>query len=597
VRVTHPSIKHGNISGTGGNAVLDGGNPWATGDTLTYSHNITIDIDIDAGVSGATGTTAITASSGTTGKTLTVNSGVRLICRGNLAMTSSHNGTNTLVNNGRISMIPAAGATYTLQMTGNCPVTGSGTFDADLSSGGGAPYMVSNNDRCQGLSGASGMTITDWGSTANNGVISKGRNFNPINLSVTNCTFTRSNYGFVDYGDYDNNYTFTGNDFSASPLKNIGAGIDVCAAFPFGSAGSSGVWNVADNAFDGDVYYGTLRPRMTVTNNVFKRLTSTGGSWTTWTGNIFYAGAIQTFRGPISDSAVFNTGVSDTHGFSGSGTVSGCICEQGSNAGNSGDFIFPPTTGSSSFTNIVLLPDSIGNSSGDLLSCLSPVSSSITANHNTVCAKNMENGSVGMDETGGSIAGQIAACRSNLLWSDTAAAGAGAKAINSLTPTTNAVDSVTLATHNAFLNPFLGTCRYNTTTVQTDTVVGYNGLRIALNSAYPNAQVGANDSTLSGTPAALFVDVDFDWIAWGVEKGLSAPTAADVFAYMVANPAIATATTTGFVDKVKAAFNVTGSQGLTLKDAGHDSVTIGAMGYVAPSTGRTGMDNRTLRPY
>lgn len=590
------TTKDGSISDA---TMLNGSTPWVTGDTLTYSHNITIDIDIDAGVGGATGTTAIAASTSVTGKTLTVNSGVRVICRGDLVMTSSYNGTNTLTNNGRISMIPPSGATYKLNMTNNCPITGSGTFDADLSGGGGAPYMVSNNDRCQGLSGASGMTITDWGSTANNGVISKGRNFNPINLSVTDCTFTRSNYGFVDFGDFDNNYTFTGNKFSASPLKNIGAGIDVCASFPFASAGSSGVWNVADNAFDGDVYYGTLRPRMTVTNNVFPRLTSTGGSWTTWTDNIFYAGAVQTFRGPISDSAIFQTGASSTHGFSGSGTVSGCICEQGSSAGNSGDFIFPPTTGSSSFTNIVLLPDSIGNSSGDLLSCLSPVSSSITANHNTVCAKNMENGSVGMDETGGSIAGQIAACRSNLLWSDTAAAGAGAKAINSLAPTTNAVDSVTLATHNAFLNPFIGTCRYDssaTESTQAD-VVGYQGLRISRDEAYPNAQVGANDSTLSGTPAALFVDVDYDWIAWGVEKGLSAPTAADVFAYMVANPAIATATTTGFVDKVKAAFNITGSQGLTLKDAGHDSVTIGAMGYVAAGGGSTGMNHRTLRPY
>jgi len=315
------TTKDGSISDA---TMLNGGAPWATGDTLTYSHNITIDIDIDAGVGGATGTTAIAASSSVTGKALTVNSGVRVICRGNLNLASSHNGTTTLTNNGRISMIPPSGATYVLNMTYVCQITGSGTFDADLSGGGGAPYMVSNNGRAQGLSNADGMSITDWGDSTHYGGLSRGRQTGIASFVVQNCTFTRSSYQFTDPdSDTDSNLTFQNNRFYSSVAVPGGGTSTSAVWFDFGTTGTNGVRVIDGNSCDLGITCQNLKLRSgggQFTNNAFIGGDSyfhTGCTWATksqFDGNYFSQDSdSRTIYGPVGANYFIHPAATNAH--------------------------------------------------------------------------------------------------------------------------------------------------------------------------------------------------------------------------------------------------------------------------------------------
>jgi hypothetical protein len=194
-------------------------------------------------------------------------------------------------------------------------------------------------------------------------------------------------------------------------------------------------------------------------------------------------------------------------------------------------------------------------------------------NHNTIVGTS-EQGLIGMSETESSYAGQLTACRSNLIYGSTT--GNYIAAIRDVGAGTPAVDAVTLATHNYFRNASLGTCVYNTSTSQ-GSVAGYDGVKISLNDDYPNAQVGANDGTISADP---FVDVTRTFAKWAAFKGQSETSAAGV-AYAIANPAAATHATTGLLAWVRAGHKVTGAAGSTLQNAGHDGVTVGALAFQA----------------
>src|SRR6185436_8492852 len=80
------------------------------------------------------------------------------------------------------------------------------------------------------------------------------------------------------------------------------------------------------------------------------------------------------------------------------------------------------------------------------------------------------------------------------------------------TPT---VDAVTLSRNNAFWNPTSGTCTHDTSTSQGG-VVGYNGLKVSGTGAFPNAQVGTGDITITSDP---FVDTTRNGATWSTLQG------------------------------------------------------------------------------
>jgi len=255
-------------------------------------------------------------------------------------------------------------------------------------------------------------------------------------------------------------------------------------------------------------------------------------------------------------------------------------CAHASNDG-AGDCIFPDTGQTSlSVTNCIVLPSSNGKTAGKLISNLQASTTAITANHNTYCATNGEGGLAHLDETASSYSGELASVRSNLIWASSA--DTHCLAIYDGGVGTPAVDAVTVARYNGFWNPASGTCYYNSSTSQ-GSVVGYSGIKISPNTTYPNATVGNNDVTITSDP---FVDKTRNLAKWGqVIRGTDGSYSAAI-AQLAANPTLLQGTT-GLFAWVRAGWDVTGSAGLTLKDAGHDSVTIGAGSYVASGAAGT----------
>lgn len=605
----YTSKANGNLSTTGAVVWNEAGRPTTDDYITSLAHNIADDVSVQLG--NDSGAAIVSAACYPAINTFTVNAGITLTLQGDFQAAALSVYKLILEAGSTWKFDPASGVSLKFDW---------GSFGYLICNGSTGSHVTVTTDKSRGglnstmnLSAKVGLQLAtyadfvNFGTTSTFGVQTIGYSFDPtydFDISITDTTLTNCNYSFTGDSSFDDDYTFSGNVFSGSVPITVGGISNRCAAFAFAGAGSTGTWLIDGNGFDLGLHFTNFRSRIAFTNNVLPSLFNADGAWssdTKFSGNVVYTSdgeGLSTMFGPSKNCFLYRVAALNPHFMTtvAGGNVTGWVFEA---TGDNGDIVFPPATGALSVTGCLVLPNDAGNSSGDLLSCLSPSAGlAVTMNHNTCCMKNVENGAFGMDETGGSVIGQAPAVRSNLLWSDTAAAGAGAKAINSLAPTTNAVDSVTLATHNAFLNPFIGTCRYDssgTESTQAD-VVGYQGLRISRDEAYPNAQVGANDLTLTGTPAQLFVDVDYDWLAWGAENGVSGDTD-DVFAYMVANPAIATAPTTGIVDKCKAAFAVTGSQGLLLQGAGHDNETIGMGEYVAPASGGTyRMDNRLMRP-
>jgi hypothetical protein len=341
----------------------------------------------------------------------------------------------------------------------------------------------------------------------------------------------------------------------------------------------SSTWLIDTNGFDADVEILLFYSKLAFTNNVlrypFMGASSAWSSDTKYSGNIIYFNTDEgpTFYGPTKDCFIFATDTSNQHFMSvvSGGNVTGWVYDcDGPSA--DGDCIFIAAGSTVSVTGCLVTGDGT-SASGKLVNALGGAGAgAITCNHNTISGT-PEGGIIHTDEAASSHAGHIASCQSNLLWAP------GAHASNNIIYAggsgTPAVDAVTLADYNAIGNPNIGDCYYNTSTLQT-TVVGYEGIKISLNDDYPNAQVGANDLTITGNP---FVDSTRNWIAWGVAIGGTAATHEAAFAYMAANPSVATDATNGVVQWVKNGFKVTGSQGLLIKDNGHDSVTRGAMAY------------------
>jgi len=587
-----------------------GGAAPVAGDTVTLSHNVIITANVDIGSSPATGGTPAIQFASVTGKTLTVNAGVTLTCKGDFKFANS----NTQSEN---KLVLSAGSTFTFlppsaqQYKFDCAVNShiicngsSGshvTVKTDKSSSGLACYTACSGYTVSGFHTCTYTDFIDLGDTSNLGVSALrargGVNYPDANshYSITDCTFTRCNFSLVaGGGSWDGNVTFQRNSFSSSVVATLGGFANMTGQIVFTIAGTSGTWLVDTNGFDYGIFFGTARARTQVSNNIATAFKFSAGSWSSsdkFSGNIITECVDQGFGGPVKNLYCYTTDTANPHWASipADASVVDCVFDPPVGVDGAGDILFGSSanTACSATGNLVLSQSN--KSAGKLVALGHSETGAFTVNHNTILGLT-EAGLIHTDETTNGYAGMVASCRSNLIYASSA--GSYVNAVAATGAGTIAVDEVTIADYNAFRNPSSGTCLYNTSTSQ-GSVVGYNGIKVSNANPYPNAQVGLHDLTITSDP---FVDSTRNIAKWGAYKG-TAETAAAAIAYAVANPAAATDANTGLWAWVRDGFKVTST---TLKDAGHDGVTIGAMEYAAASGGGAGMGSRRghtlLRP-
>jgi hypothetical protein len=189
--------------------------------------------------------------------------------------------------------------------------------------------------------------------------------------------------------------------------------------------------------------------------------------------------------------------------------------------------------------------------------------------------------SIQFNESGTTYAGQIVEVKNTLWWSQSAQTTR--RMLYDIGGyTSGGVQDVVIPSgvhHNAQFNQNLSPLAGDVRT--------YSGNGAACNlSAFVNTDI----KTLTDLP---FVDSTRNIRTWGASQGTdgSLSAAEDL---LVLNPRLIAQADTGLIDWLLAGFAVTDS---TLKDAGSDGVTIGAMGYVASGGGGTyRMDHRLMRP-
>lgn len=295
----------------------------------------------------------------------------------------------------------------------------------------------------------------------------------------------------------------------------------------------------------------------TVTNTYFGNgysATDTATGWTLFEDNILVktAQGPQIIQGDVTDCYWYKISVANPHFLAPStvrgNAISGVVFEHGGSDA-AGDCVVATAAGSAfsySLSNCIVLPNTADDVSGTLISLLGNANNTWTVNHNTYISKGTA--AIAIAETYTGHAGLLASARSNLAWSASA---------------TTAVVIQDSSTNDAVANYI--------------TVTGYNGI---WNGAATLYDVGAGvintDSTandVSGDPD--FVDETRDLASWDASLG-GAGTASAALARIAADPMLID----DCVTWVKAGFVVRNS---AYNNAGHDSVTIGAMGYTPAS--------------
>ncbi len=613
---TFTSKADGNWNASGQTTWNESGVP-GDGDTVTLSHNVTITANVTVGSSPSTGGTPAIQFASVTGKSLTVNAGITLTCKGDFKFANSDTQSQNkliLSAGSTFTFLPPSGQQYKFDCQVNSHIICNGTSGShvtvktDKSSSGLAAYTLVGGYTVSGFHTCTYTDFIDFGTTSSFGVQSLrsrgGVNYPDANshLTMTNCTFTRCNsLGTFGGGGWDGNVSYSACIYTSSIDLDIGGGTIFNAGFDFQVGGTNGVWTIDLCSFEKIGFY-TYRSRLKTTNSYIGYYPYCSGSSQSATTDCFQnnlvvfdgSSVVATMPGSMKDCYLVQTQSANNPHFFGYNditnavTVDGVVFEATGNGEGLGDCVFP-NSGSLGLTvtRCLVLAAGDGLTSGNLVSVEGSGSTvAQTCNHNTMIATGGECGLMRQNHLGGSFAGQIASCRSNLVVSY--GTTTGCKAISSSTGTTDgATNAVTNAGFNAFLNPAVNqTCKYNTTTSQA-TVTGYNRTVISANTPYPNATIGHDDITITADP---FVDKTRNLTTWGARQGAGSVSAA--LALLAANPALIAQADTGLIPWVKAGFQVTGAAGLLLKDSGHDGVTIGALEYVAPSSGGRGMGSR-----
>jgi hypothetical protein len=525
---------------------------------------------------------AIRYSSSANGKTLTVGEDVTLTIRGDIWSDSNSSATQQTfaMSPGSETIIhPPNGQQYRWYANANgYSIVGNGTeakpctFRTNKTDGGLSFYNNTVNFRNVGVGSCTWTNFEDC-STSSNSLTSR-YDAGTTAISITDCNFNRCNYSFAGMNNYDGAFTFHRNVFTNSVSVVPAAGFTACFGLTLVHSGTpTQVRSIDLCGFDTGLSMGTAK-HIRVTNSYIggsKIYTTAATIWTSedhFSGNMLYAEfGLQSFaNNPIKNLYFVNLKTDNPHFCNGLTTVYGCVFEA-PHAGNlgTGDICFGGTV-----SYCLVLPGGNGNGTGKLKNGGGSV------RHNT-CYGRTEDAMVDLNEASAATsAGDVPACNSNLVWCEVAGV-ASCKFIYSHSTAAQATDTVTESICNAGWNLTSATCYYNTSTSQAG-VVGYKDIEISHASPYPNSQVGEGNISLTADP---FVDRTRNLAKWGETLHGTDGTYAAAAAVAAEDPSLIAELLTW----VKDGFKVTGSQGLLLKDAGDDGVTIGAMEYQAAGGG------------
>jgi hypothetical protein len=566
------SAADGNWSAT---ATWTGGTVPADGDTVTLSHNVTVDVDTTVGSSPDTdGTAAIAFSASVTGKVLTIAAGKVLTVKGDITHNASYTGTSgvTLAAGATLAFLPKSGATYKWKFVEGVRIVCNGTSGShctvktDKSAGGGVAFMVNDGtNRTQGLTTATYTDFIDLGTASAWGVQTLVKYPTNTNASVTNCTFTRCNYLAIDAGDttWQGAYTLQDCTFTDS-VEGTWQGEASGHGFTFTDDTPTTAPVINRCTFDKEMRGSNLKGAV-ISNCLFRD----GYGWASATGTtmtgclVVYdsgngAGFVPATK--VMDGCyVHLTDTDNPHyvslpGISGI-EITDCLFGTDAAVGN-GDVICCVNSAAGTISGCIVLPNSAGKSSGKLLSTLSATGVAFSLTHNTVCCHDVEGGIVHLGENGSTYAGMVTTFKSNLGWAATTPSVSCLLIYDA--DTTPGEDAVTPAG-----------CDYNATWNGTtgSNGVGYDGLSLT-------AAIGAHD--VAGSPA--FVDATRNAATWAAYKG-QAETLAAAMTLIQADPSLIAS---DLIPWVRAGFAPTAA---AYNGTAHDGGTIGAVGFQSPASG------------
>ena len=568
------SAGSGDWSTTGNWSSCGGGVP-GNGDTVTIGHAITVDSNRTVGTSPAEGTVVVTVNSG--GGSLTIADSVALVVRGAIALNDAG---LTLGAASELEFDASAASDPTNQQyelrigTGhnqtNARLTINGTSGARAivrsNAGGGNGYITDGTGPWLqgGMLTATYVDFLRVGDSSNSAI-----RFSPTGsatFSLTNATFTSGGRlsGTYNWGTTCNvtiqNVTMASTQHSTDSLRVENA-----------SGYTSGTRLIDGNVFDKQVHF-YAGSGLTVTGNYFAAtMDSTVGNWASASGNMF-EDQNNTPPGALSNSYFIDPDATDNPHYmqpntSNSQSYSGLVfeCPLCVNSTDAGDGVLIPSPGSAITYTIeysIMLPSNTGVTSGCLFSALGNANASIAANHNTyyVTANTGTTpapalGTVG--ETFNTATGALTSFKSNIAASNGTRTDYLLRNVNG--SPNNDVCSFTGCNYNSAYNMAAGSegKGYNLPVTGSP---GANDL-VSQDPQFvdPTRDLGTFDAAFCGGGGTH---------AHAISTLKLKNTASEVAGCTIANA----------LTHVKDGFKV---RNIAYKDAGHDGVTIGAMGYQA----------------
>ena len=547
----------GNHSASGQTTWNETGVP-GNGDTETIgAHTITVDTDTTVGHSPAAGDGTAAILLNNSSAIVAIASGQTLICRGDLKKAAASSKVTMAAGSKFKFDATAAGTPSTARYVAGptdvfyagalFDITGTSGSRCEVSSVSGAAYGRIASNIQGGLIEAEYCDFIRLGDSSNAAFSifpwTTGDRFELADCTIDECGKMINEIAW----QADAHFILDRVKFTDTTSSN-------CLEFSASAALTSGTRRIDACAFDKPITM--FGPRgVTFTNNYLNdgfTITNTG-SWAAFEGNFVRQVANESSAVfDVSDCFILKDNSTGNPHFLGCTyqndiTIDGVVFEFSHSTGG-GDCITMGEPGGTgpylrTITHCITLPNSAGGDSGTLFSALGNAETSIVCNHNTSCA-GTQGAAVG--ETYSGHTGMLASFRSNIFWSATAE---GWKLADSGTDETVS-DLVTAAN-----------CDYN---------CGYN-----LGDDYVNLEFS------SGTPGANDVDVDPQFIddtgdlaSWDGSLG-GAGTIAAALARIAADP---TLTASSLLPYIRNCFSPTNA---LLQNAGHDSVTIGAVEYTA----------------
>ena len=258
-------------------------------------------------------------------------------------------------------------------------------------------------NRNQGVVTATYCTFTNLGTSSIVGVSTHLDYPANTNASITNCSFVgcsyQANLGYQS--SWDGNYTFQYNSFSNSVAISLSGIANCCASFSMAKPQSTGTRLIDHCSFDLNVANGKcVQPNFTniiIQGNITFGTSSIWSSSSQFSNVLLYTSSEPTIYGPVSNLYYINTASTNPRyifvdSSVTNGVITGCIFQSiNSGAGGVGDCIFPPTIASGTptlaVTYCIVIADSTGKTSGNLVSAIQTAEVAITCEHNTFMAR------------------------------------------------------------------------------------------------------------------------------------------------------------------------------------------------------------------